>query len=104
MHDFAANFPCPGEVGAPLPVRLVIRHVQVENPFGRNSDLMGMAFAWSKAQDKTLAEQSVFEIFYRLQLTPNTQITPDFQVILHPSKAPEKDAVAVFGIRLRVAY
>ncbi len=45
----------------------------IEKPLGRTSDLMGMAFAWSQAQNKALPKQSVFEVFYRLQLTPNTR-------------------------------
>ena len=44
------------------------------------------------------------EAFYRWQLTPAIQVTPDFQLIAHPSRAPQEDYSAVLGIRMRITF
>ncbi len=34
----------------------------------------------------------------------DTHLTPDVQVVIDPSNAPNKDAVTVFGLRLRTLF
>jgi hypothetical protein len=51
-----------------------------------------------------LGDQGVGEVFYRLQVTPHMQLTPSFQLIIHPSRAPDEDLIGVFGIRFRTAF
>ena len=46
----------------------------------------------------------MFEAFYRVQLTPATQLTPDLQIIFNPVDNPEENAIAVGGIRLRTLF
>ena len=70
----------------------------------RPKDVWGVGAGWGKPSDGDLDDEFVGETFYRLQLTRNMQITPDVQVIVNPSNAPDDDVLAVFGIRLRFAY
>jgi porin len=78
--------------------------VGLEEPLGQNADLIGLGFSWGQASDRTLRDQYTFEAFYRIFLTPHTHLTPDIQVIIDPSNAPDKDSVVVVGLRLRTVY
>ena len=40
----------------------------------------------------------------RSQIFRGTQVTPDIQIIIHPSDAPEVDVTAVYGIRFRLVF
>jgi porin len=44
------------------------------------------------------------EVYYRLQLTAVVTVTPDVQVLIDPAFNPNADVVAVFGMRLRIAF
>jgi porin len=74
-----------------------------ENPLGRELDVLGVAGGFGTATQPGVEGQGVFELFYRLQVTPLFQITPDVQLIIQPSLNPDQDVIAVFGIRGRVA-
>ncbi len=78
--------------------------VGLEEPFGQNADLIGFGFSWGQPSDRTLRDQYTFEAFYRIFITPHTHLTPDIQVIIDPSNAPDRHSVAVFGLRLRTLY
>src|SRR5688572_1601132 len=69
----------------------------------RAKDVWGAGAGWGKPTDGDLDDEFITELFYRLQLTRNMQITPDVQVIFSPSNAPDDDVLAVFGIRARFA-
>ena len=60
--------------------------------------------AWEEPSNGTLCDQFVVETFYRFYITPHTHLTPDIQVIIDPANAPSKEAVTVFGLRLRTLY
>ncbi|MHC4416922.1 MAG: carbohydrate porin, partial [Planctomycetota bacterium] len=75
-----------------------------KKPLGKNDDFAGIAFAWGRPSDSTLRDQMVMEAFYRWQLTPAIQVTPDFQLIVHPSLAPQEEYSVVFGIRVRISF
>ncbi|MHC4786325.1 MAG: carbohydrate porin, partial [Planctomycetota bacterium] len=75
-----------------------------KRPFGKNDDMAGIAAAWGRPTDDSLGDQAVVEAFYRFQLTPAIEVTPDFQVTIEPSLAPEKDYVWVFGVRMRITF
>ena len=66
--------------------------------------LHDLGLAWGHPQDSTLRDQYVAEAFYRMYLTPQIHLTPDFQLIINPSLNPDEDVVAVFGLRLRVLF
>ena len=78
--------------------------VGLEEPFGQNADLIGLGFSWGQPSDRTLRDQYIFETFYRILLAPPTHLTPDLQVIVDPSSAPDPASVVVFGLRLRTIF
>ncbi|MCP3905252.1 MAG: carbohydrate porin [Planctomycetes bacterium] len=78
--------------------------VGITNPFGRADDVLGIGAAWGQAEDKTLRDQTITEVFYRLQLTPKIQLTPGYQLIFDPSKTTDTDLVGVFQFRFRLVF
>jgi len=76
----------------------------VEEVFGQNDDLIGTAFSWEEPSDRSKRDQYVFEFFYRIWLTPLTHLSPDIQVVMDPANSPTKDAVTIFGLRLRTLF
>ena len=81
----------------------------IENPFGDTSrgDLFGVAFNWSKPSDRLavpLEEQSMLEMFYRIQLTGSCQLTPDLQVVFDPGARADSATSFVLGLRLTTDF
>ena len=77
----------------------------IENVLSQNDDLIGVAGAWQEpAANQSRRDQFVVETFYRFYLTPHTHFSPDIQLVIDPANAPSKDAVTVFGMRLRTLY
>jgi carbohydrate-selective porin OprB len=76
----------------------------IENVLGQNDDVIGLAASWAEPSNGVLRDQYVVETFYRLFLTPYTHLTPDIQVVIDPANAPNKDAVTLFGLRVRTLY
>ena len=44
------------------------------------------------------------EVFWRLQLTRNIQLTPDIQLYFDPSRNPNRDTEAGFGLRVGMHF
>jgi carbohydrate-selective porin OprB len=76
----------------------------IEDFFGQNDDVVGLAAAWQESSAPTSRDQYVLEAFYRFYITPHTHLSPDIQVVIDPANAPTKDAVTVFGLRFRTLY
>jgi len=86
----------------------------LERPFGRRGDYAGAAFNWSKPSSGIDAatpgftipptEQSMFELFYRIQLTGSCQLTPDVQIVLDPGERSGGGSSVVFGLRLTTDF
>ena len=84
--------------------------IGLESPFGRDGDLFGAAYNWSKpsailengAQPE--GEQSIFEVFYRIQLTGSCQLSPDIQVVLDPGLRSQSETSVVLGLRLTTDF
>lgn len=74
----------------------------IKKPFNRKDDLFGFGFVWGKPHDNKLRDQYMVESFYRLQLFPHVQISPDIQLYIHPSYSPKETRVGVISIRLRI--
>ncbi len=72
--------------------------------FSRNGNLLGVGLSWGKPATDGLENQVTSETFYRLQMSKNWAITPSLQVIFDPALNPEKDVIAVFGIRSRLNF
>ena len=82
----------------------------LESPFGRQGDLFGAAFNWSKPSSAYQGspilekEQSMFEVFYRIQLTGSCQLSPDVQVVVDPGDRPGGGTPVIFGLRLTTDF
>ena len=64
--------------------------------------LLRIGGAWGKPDDGDLSDQYAAEIFYRLQVSPDNQLTLGYQLIFDPVFDPDRDVVGVFEIRWRV--
>ncbi len=80
-------------------------------------NLLGVGLNWGRPNSDTfpidLDDQWTSEIFYRLQLSQNVQVTPSVQLLIDPAlyetiNAPkgggDKDLIALFGVRARVQF
>ena len=91
--------------GGATPVRqAIVVGMGLEEPFGQNHDLIGVGFSWGQPTDSTLRDQYVLEAFYRLQVTPHTNLSPDIQLIFHPSENPAEETIIVGSVRLRTIF
>lgn len=89
--------------GSAAPLRhFVSLGLGIESPFGRADDLFAIGGVWADpyggGRDETLVE-----MFYRLQLTDTITITPDIQVVIQPSEG-DGDVVGLFGARLQAVF
>jgi porin len=72
-------------------------------PCGRKEDQAGIGLSYTHPSDHHLRDEYSAEAYYRVQLTEGIELSGSAQCIKNPS-ASHEDAVAVFGIRLRVLY
>jgi porin len=70
----------------------------------RSHDVLGFALGWGKPHEDDLRDQVTFETFYRLQISQNVGITPDVQLLINPSRNPDESMIAVFSIRVQLAF
>lgn len=63
-------------------------------------DLVGIGAGWGDPTDPTRRDEYVLEAFWRMQITPSVQITPDVQLWLKTSRpSSNSDPQAVFSVR-----
>ena len=72
-------------------------------PFDRKNDQAGIAVSYTHPTSGDLRDEYSAETYYRLQLTEGIELSGSAQLIIDPS-ASDRDAVDVFGMRLRVLY
>jgi porin len=76
--------------------------------FGENDSLLGFGVNWGQPNETTygpgLRDQQAIELFSRLQVTDNIQITPTLQYIKNPALNPTEDHSVLFGLRMRVVF
>ena len=74
--------------------------------FSDNISLLGFGFNWGEPNESTfgpgLEDQYAMEVFARLQVMKNLQITPDIQLIINPARNPTVEQSWVFGLRARI--
>ncbi len=70
----------------------------------KNKDVAGIGFSWGKPASGTVQNQFTSEAFYRFQLTQFFAVTPDVQLIVDPALNPNVDVLALFGVRVRLAF
>jgi len=75
------------------------------NLWGRPDDTLGLAVGMQMASDDSgLDDETVTELYYRLNLTDHLDGSPDIQYIVNPAGDGDTDAVAVFGIRGQISF
>ena len=67
----------------------------------RDADVLGAGVAWAELFQGGTNQETVFELFYKMEITPGISIQPDLQYIVTPSGI-HRDAIAV-GVRFQVA-
>ena len=88
----------------PTPVKHMANVGLVVNGiFGQSYDRIGIGYTWSEPANHELDDQSQIDTYYRVQVTPEIQFGPTFQLIFDPVRNPEEDTVYVWGIRARFA-
>ena len=93
-----------GDGGATRVRQAIATGFGIEQPFGQDNDLIGVAFSWGQPSDRALRDQYVMEAFYRVQITPHTNLTPDLQLIFDPSENTAEETIVVGGMRLRTQF
>ena len=78
-------------------------------PFGdRDADVLGLGMFRADLSDDPLAgtprDETVFELLYKLQLTPSVSIKPELQYILDPGGVDGVDDVLVGLLRIEVTF
>ena len=71
---------------------------------GYNNDRLGIGFMWQDPSDSTRPDDYGMEMFWRIQLTENIQLTPDVQLSFDPSRNPNRDIEAAFGLRVGIYF
>ena len=73
--------------------------VACNGAFGWAQDTVGLAFGVGKPSAAGVDAQFTFEFYSRMQITKRLSLTPDIQIIANPSSNPERDLLAVLGLR-----
>ena len=90
---------------AAVDVKHLITAGAVLEGLGRwENDRFGFAAGWGSPHDESLRAQWVTEVFYRMELFPELRITPHAQIIVHPSRNPNDDVLAILGLRARFTF
>jgi porin len=76
----------------------------IDGIFGQANDRIGVGYTWSDPANHELDDQSQIDTYYRVQVTPEIQIGPTFQLIFDPVSNQEEDTVYVWGIRTRIEF
>ncbi len=68
--------------------------------------LLGVAIGWGEPNETTfssgLSDQITAEVFYRIQLSKHSEITPDIQYLINPALNPDQSSIFIWGIRGRI--
>ena len=76
--------------------------------WGKNNSLFGLGLNWGQPNEDTfgpgLDDQYVVELFSRLQIMKNFQLTPDIQYIKNPALNPTADDSWMFALRGRIIF
>ena len=73
-------------------------------PFGRESDGIGAGVTFGEPFGANARDQYSFETYFRIQLTNEIAVTPDFQYLINPSNNPGVDSIAIFSLRMRMDF
>lgn len=94
-----------GGSGGPSPMKHMINTgVAVDDIFRLSNDRIGVGSTWADPADSSLGNQTALDMYYRVQVTSELDVSPMLQVIFDPVRNPSEDEVFVFGIRSRIAF
>jgi hypothetical protein len=82
---------------------LAIGGVVFNNLFDYHSQSLGIAAAYGNSSVDSKGRETVGEVFYRVQLLPYVQITPDYQIIRTKVQERNYKTTNIFGLRFRVS-
>ena len=68
------------------------------------SDVFGVGVNWGDPPDDSLPEQWTTEVFYRMQLSQNLQITPSVQWLIDPALNSTEDEIWIASLRMRLSF
>ena len=77
--------------------------IGIDKPFEQVYSLSGIAVAYGKPANSLRGYETVVEGFYRIQLSPFIQLTPDIQLIKFKPTNSTSKLGAVFNLRWRLA-
>lgn len=83
--------------------RSVSGGVGFEGLLGRENDLLAVGVVWADPSEPDLTNETLIEMFYRVEVTDWLQITPDVQFVIDPAEGDDEMSV-VFGLRLQAIY
>lgn len=75
-----------------------------KNPFAHDEDWLGIGFGYVYPAAANTRTEYTSEIFYRMQVTPLTQITAGTMLIAHPSDPTKNDLEGVFSLRVKAEF
>ncbi len=73
----------------------------VKRPLGFEYDRAGFGAWHGTPTDQSLRTETGVEIYYRAQVSPFLQITPDIQIVFDPANSTRSSEV-ILGLRLRI--
>lgn len=76
--------------------------VQIKHPMGYAFDRIGLAGWWAEPTARGRDGEYGLEAFWKLQLAPYLELTPDIQLILDPQADPDRSTVLIGALRLRL--
>lgn len=76
--------------------------IQIKHPLGYEFDRIGLAAWWAEPTARALDGEYGLEAFWKLQLAPYLELTPDVQIIFDPQGDPDRGTVWIGALRLRV--
>lgn len=82
---------------------LALGGVVFNNLFGHEFQSLGLAVSYGNSSVDSEGKEMVGEAFYRLQLLPYLQVTPDYQIIRTKIRAHDYKTTNVLGLRFRVS-
>jgi hypothetical protein len=71
---------------------------------GLQNDLLGVAVNWAQANVSAARLESNFEIFYRLPILPNLDMTLSYQSLMNLALDPNNDHASAYGLRFRTTF
>lgn len=78
--------------------------ISILSPFGRSGDRFGFGVAHGITSRSALQDETLVEIFYRVQVTDTLQVSPDVQFLMNPARNPGEDFIAILGLRCRFEF